>query len=341
MYNHKDETGKSSERGPEIEREIAGPILQLKDKWPHLYDCIDLSRVSESNSMMITELALRAFDFTSISNGGRGELYRRAQQDPLVRGVGIRQLFEFVSPDQNLYQLTPEHKILDVLGGDGVVARAINHLLPASSMPNILTSDLSEDMVAAAQAYGLFAVRQSAQNLLLKDKSIDGVIIAYGTHHIPLDHRLRVCQEALRVLKPGGRVVLHDFEAGSPISCWFSEVVDPYSLTGHRFQHFTAEEIRNYLLDAGFVDIKVEYMYDPFIIYSDSAEQVKCGLAQYLLDMYGLMILVNEHGKENSLEIIYELACQYLEYDYQNMMVDEHFGMARIHIGKDNDQLVY
>jgi hypothetical protein len=111
-----------------IKEEAKEPMLQFKDKWPYLYDCIDWSRISESNSRMIEELASKAPDFDSVSSGGRGEFYRRAQQDPSVRSVGIRQLSALISPNQDLGCLSPSYKILDVLGGDGVLARAMKDL---------------------------------------------------------------------------------------------------------------------------------------------------------------------------------------------------------------------
>jgi ubiquinone/menaquinone biosynthesis C-methylase UbiE len=337
MYNYNDQQHKIGEVKVEIKWEVEEPILKLRDKWPHLYDCIDWSRISESSFRMVEELASKAPDFASVSSGGRGELYRRAQQDPSVRSIGIRRLFEFVGPNQDLASLSPGYKILDVLGGDGVLSRALKNLVLHSSMPSILTSDLSEEMVAAAQAYGLFAIRQTAQNLFLKDRCMDGVIIAYGTHHIPPNHRIQVCQEAFRVLAPAGHIVLHDFETESPMSRWFSEVVDRYSITGHQFPHFTAEEIREYLSSAGFTDISIHYMYDPFVVYADSADEAKRNLAAYLLNMYGLTKLVNEHGYEGALTLVYDLTCEYFKYDEKSPPFDEHFGHPQVYIGREED----
>jgi len=338
MYICQDQQRKIGNLGIETKAGFEGATLQLKDKWPHLYDCIDWSRISESSFWTLNGLTSKAPDFTSSINGGRGEMYRQAQQDPLVRGVGIRQLFEFVSPDQNLANLTPNHKILDVLGGDGVLARAMKKIVPPSLMPSVVSSDLSEEMVAAAQAYGLFSIRQTAQNLFLKDRSMDGVILAYGTHHIPMEHRTQVCQEAFRVLAPGGRIVLHDFETGSPVSQWFNDVVGAYSMTGHAFPHFTAEEIRDYLAAAGFTDIDVRYMYDPFVVQADSLGVAKRKLAEYLLNMYGLAKLVIEHGYDGALPLVYDLACQYFKYDYESAPYDKHLGQAHVHVGMQRER---
>src|SRR5690606_418049 len=80
----------------------------------------------------------------------------------------------------------------------------------------LLAGDISGSMVAAALADGLPAVRQRADQLLLRDDVLDAVLIAYGSHHIAPSQRPRALSEAYRVLVPGGRVALHDFASDSP-----------------------------------------------------------------------------------------------------------------------------
>lgn len=311
-------------------------LAEIKMQWPQFYDCIDVERLSEENFFFITELAAGTIDFHSTLEGGRGELYREAQRNPLIRIVGIRQLFELISPSRELSSLTPQHKILDVLGGDGVLARAMQHLAIPALMPHVLTSDLSEDMVAAAQAYGLFALRQPAQNLLLKDDSFDGVIIAYGAHHIPPEQRGLACEEAYRVLKDGGRIVLHDFEEGSPMSGWFGDVVDKYSITGHQFSHFTREEIQTYLEEAGFSDIEVNYLYDPFLLDAPSPAAARRLFAECLLNMYGLVKLLEQHSDEEALNIVDALSRKYFRYDYLPLGLSESFGVSEVRVAELN-----
>lgn len=305
-------------------------LAKVKERWPDFYECIDLARVSESNCEIIVGMATRAFDFDSMGRGGRGESYRLAQINPMIRSTGIRQLFNFIAPVDGQKKFTPQHKVLDVLGGDGVLARAVNQMMPNRSRPHIITSDLSEDMVRAAQAYGLFAIQQPAQKLLLKNESVDGVIIAYGTHHIAPDQRLQACREAFRVLKPGGRIAFHDFDVDSPVSRWFGEVVDSYSQTGHRFAHFTGDEVRQHLQGAGFDDVNVSQIYDPFILADKTEEGAQTLLRNHLLEMYGLVKLVEYHGHASALKMVDDLAHQYFRYDYPSMGLDESFGAPNI-----------
>lgn len=314
--------------------EVADQLAALKGQFPELHACIDLSRAARAASLATTMSG--AEDFSPASEGGRGDSYRRAQRNPLTRMVGIQHLFNLIGPGDNARNFSRAHIVLDVLGGDGVLARAFQQLNPPASMPQILTSDLSPDMVAAALAYGLPAIHQPAQHLMLKDNCVDAVIIAYGVHHIPREDRLQVVQEAFRVLKPGGRLVLHDFEEGSPVARWFNEVVDPYSFTGHRCSHFTQEEIRGYLIQTGFTGVVCRHLYDPFIFYGNSQQQVKDDMADCLLNMYGLGKLLAHREYSQALTVIYALAEECFRYDYARIGLSDAFGAAHIRITGDD-----
>ena len=336
MSSQRRSTVADEEFSADLGASLATQLAEIKTQWPQFYECIDVERLSDETFFFMTELAAGTVDFHSTLKGGRGESYREAQRNPLIRIVGIRQLFELVSPRQSLSSLTPRHTILDVLGGDGVLARAMQHLVAPALMPHVLTSDLSEDMVAAAQAYGLFALRQPAQNLLLKNDSIDGVIIAYGSHHIPRAQRGLACEEAYRVLRDGGRIVLHDFEEDSPMAGWFGDVVDKYSITGHQFPHFTIEEIRTCLQEAGFSDINVTYLYDPFILDAPTLAEVTRLFAGYLLNMYGLVKLFEQHSDEEALGIVAALSSKYFRYDYPLLGLSESFGVSEVQVNEVN-----
>ncbi|MEU7161559.1 class I SAM-dependent methyltransferase [Streptomyces chrestomyceticus] len=87
-------------------------------------------------------------------------------------------------------------------------------------------------MAEQAWARGIPAVRQRAESLLFRDASVGGVLLAYGSHYIPVAQRGAVVQEAFQVLQPGGVFVLHDFLTDSPVDVWFRKVVDVYAAIG-------------------------------------------------------------------------------------------------------------
>ncbi|MDN0201116.1 class I SAM-dependent methyltransferase [Streptomyces sp. S.PNR 29] len=224
---------------------------------------------------------------------GRGDSYRVAQRAPDIRLHGIQTLLELALAGPIPQEWPDDLRILDVLGGDGTLARALARLRPYAARHRqcIMTSDLSRHMVLEALNYGLPAICQPAQHLLLPDASFDAVILAYGTHHIPAAERRQAYAEALRVLKPNGRIVVHDFEENGAVAQWFSTVVHRYSPNGHAYQHFTREELLDDLRAVGFREATVRDMYDPFRVTGPTAEAARSGLCAYVAGMYGLFKL--------------------------------------------------
>jgi SAM-dependent methyltransferase len=229
-------------------------------------------------------------EFETDTDGGRGDSYRSAQRATSARLTGITALLRMVTGVEELRDLPPEIRLLDVLGGDGLVARALQALAPNLTGIPVLTSDMASHMVAEALRYGFPAVRQSADFLFLRERSFDGVLIAYGAHHIGGPRRSSMCAEAFRVLRPGGRIVLHDFEEGSPMARWFGEIVHSRTVAGHAYRHFTRTELPRLLQDAGFADIKVTEVYDPIRLTGVSEDDAVDALLRYLTLMYGLQL---------------------------------------------------
>ena len=179
--------------------------------------------------------------------------------------------------------------LLDALAGDGTVQRyAARH---EERDIYILSADLSAYMIECCRQQNLPCLRQSATCSLLRDDVLDAVLLAYGTHHIPRDQRALAVREAYRTLAPGGRLVLHDFAVGSAMDEWFSDVVHSYARTGHDHPHFSVEELQEYFEDAGFADVKIVSMNDPFEAVGDTAESARRCLIEFMHDMYGLDLL--------------------------------------------------
>lgn len=250
---------------------------------PRLMNMLDLPRLQGTD--VIARISAMSSEFEDNGGGGRGESYRTAQQLAGVRGTGIRTLVELAVGHRPGADLPV---VLDVLGGDGTIARAVREM---AGMPNcfVLTSDIAGGMVKQALAYGLPAIRQPAQELLLRDATVDAVLISYGTHHIPAELRHRVVTEAVRVVRAGGRVVLHDFEPDSSMARFFETVVHRNTAAGHPYPHVGAQTMEGLLEAAGCTDIRVEYIADPFTLTAATPVAAERALLEHLRNMYGLL----------------------------------------------------
>jgi ubiquinone/menaquinone biosynthesis C-methylase UbiE len=97
----------------------------------------------------------------------------------------------------------PIERVLDVGGGTGRAARSI-------TASRRIVADPAHGMTAQAREHGLEAVRAGGANLPVRDDSIDAVLLVDALHHISA-HR-DTLNEAHRVLRPGGVLVVIDFD---------------------------------------------------------------------------------------------------------------------------------
>jgi len=228
--------------------------------------------------------------------------YRHAQKDASVRLTGILQLLRLASPAPS----SNSAMVLDVLGGDGTVARAVaSRTEDPLSRITVLTGDASGEMVRQALAQGQPAVRQAADFLFLREDSVDAVMLAYGTHHIASRERAAAVAEAFRVVRPGGQVVLHDFAEDNPMARFFAQVVHPNSAAGHDYPHFSREYLDELFRQAG-ASARVIDMYDPFMVRADTPERAREMMCDYVGNMYGIRSLFDEQDDPDAAWSILE-----------------------------------
>jgi demethylmenaquinone methyltransferase/2-methoxy-6-polyprenyl-1,4-benzoquinol methylase len=102
-----------------------------------------------------------------------------------------------------LLALLPEHALLDAAGGTGRVAGVF-----AASVARAVVCDASPRMLEQARAKGLETVLAEAEALPFADATFDRILLVDAFHHVR-DQKAAL-RELLRVLKPGGRLVIEE-----------------------------------------------------------------------------------------------------------------------------------
>lgn len=196
-------------------------------------------------------------------------------------GSDLDRMVEIVDPQ-------PGWLGLDVATGGGHTA-----LQFARRGVRMVATDFGIQMLEAARAHitASGAVMQyagaDAEHLPFADNSFDLVTCRVAAHHFPDVYRFVV--EAARVLKPGGRLAIHDHllpedEAAMEYIEAFEILRDP---SHHRA--FNESEWRGLLLDAGLTIDHVEKLarFDPLVAWSerqgnppDVTERLRIMLAQ-------------------------------------------------------------
>src|SRR5215471_3312515 len=150
----------------------------VRTRFPDLSDLLWFGRDYASDAF--SELMSLNNEFETDATG-RGGSYRRAQRNHIVRAQGIMSLFMLAAGDRGMTSIPAGWRLLDILGGNGLLARNFQEMVPQAANA-VITSDMAGQMVVEALNDGLPAIRQRAQFLFMRDDSVDAALIAYGTH---------------------------------------------------------------------------------------------------------------------------------------------------------------
>ncbi|MCL7462783.1 bifunctional demethylmenaquinone methyltransferase/2-methoxy-6-polyprenyl-1,4-benzoquinol methylase UbiE [Pseudomonas sp. NW5] len=125
----------------------------------------------------------------------------------------------------------PGNRVLDIAGGTGDLARAFSRLVGPSG--EVVLADINDSMLKVGRdklldcgvAGNISFVQADAEKLPFPDNHFDVVTIAFGLRNVT--HKEDALRSMLRVLKPGGRLLVLEFsKPGNPL---LAKAYDAYS----------------------------------------------------------------------------------------------------------------
>ena len=214
------------------------------------------------------------FDRAAATDLGRADNARLEE----VRRLRKENFDAHAGPDTNERQLVPGRSW-------AAWARALGHLLPPVAVADlgcgegyltvetsrwasrVIAVDRSAEVLKRARALAarrrvsnVTWKRGSLEDLPIRDEEVDVALFSQALHHA--DDPPRALQEAVRILVPGGRVLLLDLRDHA--ETWVRERL------GDRWLGFTREGLTALLEGAGLVDVKVNVgarrTGDPFTV---------------------------------------------------------------------------
>ena len=130
--------------------------------------------------------------------------------------------------------LEPGHSLLDVGGGTGQIAEQL-----AGFVERACLLEPSSGMLAQGQSKELCLVQGVGERLPFLSGSVDRVLMVDAFHHL-IDQR-RTVRELVRVLAPGGRLIIQEPDIGHRVIKLVALVEKMLLMRSH---FYTAEEIQ-------------------------------------------------------------------------------------------------
>ncbi len=189
-----------------------------------------------------------------------------------LMSLGIHRCWKKYAVDS--CNLRPDHHVLDLAGGSGDLTARI---APSIGVEGSITlADINAEMLEIGRRrlldQGIFDeiqfVRANAEALPFLDNTFDRMIIGFGLRNVT--YKTKALQAMMRVLKPGGRLVILEFS--KPIIPLIQPLYDAYSFkvlpwlgefiandaASYRYlaesirMHPDQETLKNMVLEAGF-----------------------------------------------------------------------------------------
>lgn len=108
--------------------------------------------------------------------------------------------------------------ILDLGAGDGTCLTYFSQYFPEAALFGIDVSELSIEEAAAKKIPNTEVKVYDGTNIPYADNQFDVILVATVMHHIRFELHLPLMKEALRVLKPGGKIFIVEHNPYNPVT---------------------------------------------------------------------------------------------------------------------------
>lgn len=130
--------------------------------------------------------------------------------------------------------------------------------IPAACVPlgNYLPPDITYIEYESNPAFATLTGLDCAplHSIPLPDHSVDCIVCLASLHHASASERAAFYAECLRILRPGGRLIIGDVLAGTPQDDWLNIFVNAHNSAGHAGLFWSGRDIDAFL-SAGFAKV--------------------------------------------------------------------------------------
>lgn len=205
-------------------------------------------------------------DYSSIFNDRAKQYVAASTRGPHIRVAEFEAYFDCLS-------LVDGERFLDAPCGSGQACTYVPEGVDYVGL------DPSTDFVRACAMTGAQVVQSSIRSTPFQASHFDVIGSLTGVHHEA--ERAELYAEWWRLLRPGGRLVLVDVWAGSPVSGFLNGFVDEWNSQGHAGDFLHEQDIVA-LEAAGFDLLTVDQLRYQWNADSD------VDMHEYMVDLFGL-----------------------------------------------------
>ncbi len=146
--------------------------------------------------------------------------YRQIHNDNIrLTGADSHYFSEFkVKWLRQYYENQSVGHILDLGAGDGTCLTYFSQYFPESKLKGIDVSELSIEEAAAKKIPNTEVLAYDGTKIPFSDNQFDLILVATVMHHIRFELHDGLMKEALRVLKPGGKIFIVEHNPHNPVT---------------------------------------------------------------------------------------------------------------------------